>query len=167
MALTVTVASTLTIAETLPTNTGSAVDAKRVVTHEAYNVARTLTATTTPPVTTQASFLLTLSGGLATIDLRELVGTNGASIDGNGLKVQELRIRNLGADPMTFYEGATDGHNLFSVNSGAGVGGQVVFASGFAHLETYDHGDDISATTKTIDVIGTGSQTAEITIVMG
>lgn len=73
----------------------------------------------------------------------------------------------LGSDPMTFYEGATNGHNLFSVDSGAGVGGQVVFSGGSITLETYDHGDDIGATNKTIDVLGTGSQTAEITVIMG
>lgn len=167
MSLAVTFASTLTIAETLPANTGSAADDLRVVTHKNYNVARTLTAATTPPVTLQASFLLALSGGLATIDLRALVGTNAAVIDGNGLKVQYFRVKNLGANVMTFYGGATNGHDLFSVDSGAGVGGQVVRSGASILIETYDAGDDIDATHKTWDVIGTDTQTAEITIIMG
>lgn len=159
--------STITITEVLPTNTGSAVTAKRTVTHDAYNIAKSLTAGTTPPVTLQASFLLTLTDGAATIDLRALVGTNGAVVDGNGLKVQVVRIKNLGANVMTFYEGASNGHNAFSIDSGSGVGGQAAHPGGSVTIESNDNGDDIGATTKTWDVIGTGSQTAEVTIVMG
>lgn len=167
MSLTVLFRSTLSITETLPTNTGSAADDLRIITHKNYNITRDLTAVSTPPVTLQASFLLMLSGGLATIDLRALTGTNGAVIDGNGLKVQYCRVKNLGANIMTFYEGASNGHDFFSINSGAGVGGQVVRSGGSMLLESYDAGDDIDATHKTWDVIGTDTQTAEVTIIMG
>lgn len=167
MSVTCLFRSTLTLTEVLPVNTGSATAAKRTVTHENYNISKDLNSGTTPPVTLQASFLLTLTEGAAEIDLRTLVGTNGAVVDGNGLKVQLVRIKNLGANLMTFYEGATNGHNAFSVDSGEGVGGQAVQPGGSITIESNDNGDDISDTTKTWDVLGTSAQTAEITIVMG
>ena len=85
----------------------------------------------------------------------------------SGLKVQIVRIKNLGANIMTFYEGGTNGHNMFSVDSGSGVGGQVVQPGGHIMLFANDSGDDVSGTEKTWDVIGTGSQTAEVTIIAG
>lgn len=167
MSVTVTYAATATVAETIANNTGSAAAASRLVTHTNYNVSATLNSGSTPPATTVAEFLLTLSSGAATIDLTALTGTNGASTSGSGLKVQIVRIKNLGANDMTFYEGATNGHNMFSIDSGSGVGGQVVRPGGHIMLYANDSGDDISGTTKTWDVVGTGSQTAEVTIIMG
>jgi hypothetical protein len=161
MAVSVTYGATCTIAETLPTNTGSAAAATRVVTHSEYNEAATLTAVTTPPVTLQASFLLTLTAGAASVDLRALTGTNGASVDGNGLKVQIVRVKNLGANSMTIATGASNGH------AGVFGAGNVIAAGGHEMIYTNDTGDDISATDKTWDVTGTGSQTSEWTIVMG
>lgn len=167
MSVTVTYAATMTVAEIIGNNTGSAADASRTVTHSNYNQSATLNSSSTPPVTKCAHFLLTLSSGTATIDLTALTGTNGASTDGSGLKVQIVRIKNLGANIMTFYEGASNGHNMFSIDSGSGVGGQVVHPGGHIMLYSKDNGDDISGSTKTWDVAGTGSQTAEVSIVMG
>lgn len=161
MSLSVTYAATCTIAETLPTNTGSAAASTRVVTHAEYNEATTLTAASTPPVTIQASFLLTLTAGAATIDLRALTGTNGASIDGNGLQPQIVRIKNLGANTMTISTGASNGHAAFTAD------GLAIPPSGHAMLFLNDGTENIDATHKTWDVAGTGSQTAEVTIVMG
>lgn len=152
-------AATATATEILPNNTGSASDLKRTVIHDQYNESGTLNSGSSPPVTTVAEFLLTLTAGAATIDLRALTGTNGASVDGNGLKLQILRIKNLGAAAMTFSVGASNGLAIgagFLVPAGAVV--QFMYADGL---------EDIDATHKTIDVAGTGSQTAEITIVMG
>lgn len=164
MSLSVAYSFKATITEVLPGNTDPfASEAKRTVTLDAYDESGTLTGATTPPVTTQASFLLTLTAGAATIDLRALTGTNGASIDGNGLKVQLVRIKNLGANTMTFKSGATNGHSgIFTATDGTVVqpGGRVMVSSN-------DNGDDISATDKTWDVTGTGAQTAEVTIIMG
>lgn len=151
-----------TITETLPTNTGSASDSKRIVTHDQYDEGATLNSGTTPPVTLQASFLLTLTAGAATIDLRALVGTNGAVVDGNGLKVQICRIKNLGANIMTFKEGGSNGHNFFTATDGT-----IVHPGGFVMILSNDNTADIAAADKTWDVTGTGSQTAEVTIVVG
>lgn len=163
MAVSVAYASQITITETLPVNTGSASDANRVVTHNQYNESGTLNSGSTPPATLQASFLMTLTAGAATIDLRALTGTNGAVVDGNGLKVQMVRIKNLGANPMTIKSGASNGHTGFFT----ATTGHVVNPGGHIQIFTNDNGDDIDATHKTWDVTGTGSQTAEFTIVMG
>lgn len=161
MSVAVTYAATATVVETLPNNTGSATAANRVVTHTEYNEAAALTGATTPPVTLVAEFLLTLTSGAATIDLRNLDGTNGAVVDGNGLKVQILRIKNLGANNMTFSTGASNGHNTFTTD------GTVVPPGGHIMLFSNDNGDDIDGTHKTWDVAGTGAQTAEVTVIMG
>jgi hypothetical protein len=160
----VTYRAQATVAETLPGNTGSAADAKRQVTHDQYDIGQTVyNGTTTPPFTTVAEFLLALTAGAVTIDLRNLIGTNGAVVDGNGLKVQMVRIKNLGANPMTFKVGASNGHTgIFSASNG-----QVVQPGGHVVVFSNDNGDDIDGTHKTWDVTGTGAQTAQVTILLG
>lgn len=162
MAVDVTWGETCTIVETLPNNTGSAADANRIVTHNQFNVAGQINGSSTPPATLQASFVLTLTAGAATIDLRSLLGTNGGAVDGNGLRVQIVRIKNLGANAMTFAAGAANGYTgVF------GATGLTVQPGGSAMVFTNDGGIDIDATHKTWDVAGTGSQTAQVTVVLG
>lgn len=156
-AVSVVWAMTITTTESL-SDAGLA-SGQNAILHNAYNEGSTLTAATTPPVTKIAEFLLTLTDGAATIDLRSLTGTNGAIIDGNGLKVQLLRIKNLGANNMTFEEGASNGYAL-----GSSI---VVLPGGIAQIYFNDASPDIGSSDKTIDVAGTGAQTAEITIIMG
>lgn len=163
MSVSVTYAATCTVRETLASNTGSASDSSRVITHDAYNESATLSATSTPPATTCAHFLLTLSAGAATVDLRALTGTNGAAVDLNGLKIQVVRVKNLGANSMTVKVGATNGHTgIF-----AATNGHPIQPSGHVQCFSNDTGDDVDATHKTWDVTGTGSQTSEWTIVAG
>lgn len=163
MSVTVTYAATCTVAETLPNNTGSAPAANRIVTHTDYNESATLNAASTPPATTTANFLLTLSAGAATIDLRALTGTNGAAVDLNGLKVQVVRIKNLGANSMVVKAGASNGHTgIFTATNGS-----IINPGAHEQKFTNDSGDDVDATHKTWDVTGTGAQTAEVSIVAG
>lgn len=162
MSVEVTYAATATVVETLPTNTGSASDARRKVTHDAYNETASLTSATTPPVTQVAEFLLTLTAGAATVDLRALVGTNGAIVDGNGLKVQILRVKNLGANILTIVPGASNGIDLLGAASSIAIqpGGHAMFYFN-------DASPDIAAADKTLDCTGTASQTSEWSIIMG
>lgn len=159
--ITLTYAATMTVVETLPNNTGSAADASRKVTHTSYDESGTYTSATTPPVTQIAAFLATLSGGALTIDLRALTGTNGASVDGNGLKVQSVRIKNLGANVMTISTGASNGHNFFTAD------GMQIQPGGHIQVWSNDNTEDIDATHKTWDIAGTGTQTAEFTVILG
>lgn len=162
MSVSVEYKARVTVTETLPNNTGSTDPARRVVTHDQYNEEVTITGASTPPATLCAHFLLTLTAGAATVDLRTLTGTNGAVVDGNGLKPQVIRIKNLGANTMTFKAGASNPHNAFSATNG-----HVLQPGGHIQIFTNDNTDDIDATHKTWDVTGTGTQTAEVTIVMG
>lgn len=158
-AVEVTWACQATVVETLPNNTGSASDLKRTVTHDQYNESGVLNSGSATPATLVAEFLMTLATGAYTIDLRALTGTNGAAVDGNGLRLNIFRIKNLGANDMTFATGASNGYTI-----GAGI---LIPPGAVAEFMYADGLSDIDSTHKTIDVTGTGSQTAEITIVMG
>ncbi len=161
MSISVVYGSQVTVTEIIGNNTISAAAGKRTVTHDALNQAATLNSGTTPPVTDFAAFLLTLSSGTATINLRTLTGTNGAVVDGNGKKVQIVRVKNLGANSMTFATGASNGHNLFTTD------GVIIPPGGELILRTNDNQDDIGDSHKTWDITGTLAQTADVEIVIG
>jgi hypothetical protein len=160
MSVSVVWAMNATTQETLAANTGSAADASRVVTHSQYDEGATLNAGSTPPATLPAFFLGTLGTGALTINLASLTGTNGALIDMTGLRVQILRVKNLGANSMTFAEGGSNGIALsclpFTVPSG-----------GVAMFYLADASPDIASGDRTIDVTGSGSQTFECSIICG
>lgn len=163
MSVTVSYASTVTTAEVLETNVvAAASNAVKTVTHTGYNSSATLNSGSTPPATKCAYFLQALSGGAATIDLTSLTGTNGATVNTNGLKVQVFKAKNMGSNVMTFSEGASNGYEL------AGNGWTVAVQPGQEFLfYGYDATPDVGGSAKTIDIAGTGSQTAQISIVAG
>lgn len=152
-----------TITETLPNNIDSAPDATRKVVHSAFNEGSTLTATTTPPVSRTANFVKALTAGAATIDLTAVSGTNGVTVDLSTTKVQVVRIKNLGANTLTVKAGASNGHTgIFTATNGT-----VIQPGGIAMIYSNNQGDTVDATHKTWDLTGTGTQTAEWTIVTG
>lgn len=157
MAVSVNYAFLATVTETL--EAGVAGVNSPQLKFEAYNESATLNALSTPPATKQAQFLLTLSGGAATINLAALTGANG-TVDGTGLRVQLIRVKNLGANAMTFSEGASNGIAL-------ACGTFIVPAGGIVQMLLNDASPDIASGDRTIDVAGTGTQTAEVTIIMG
>lgn len=157
MAVNVSYTFGMTVLETLETGIAGVSNPKLSFT--AYNEAGTLNASSSPPATKHAQFLLTLSGGAATINLASLTGANG-TVDGTGLRVQLLRIKNLGANAMTFSEGASNGIALSCLPL-------VVAPGGIAQIYLADASPDIASGDRTIDVAGTLAQTAEVSIVMG
>lgn len=162
MSVEVTYAATCTVKETLAANVGSAPDSTRQVTHTNYNRSGSYSNPAgAPPVASCAHFSQALSGGAATIDLRALPGTNGATIDGNGLKPQIIRVRNTGANALTIKKGASNGHNAFTATDG------FVLPPGAHMFFTNDNTDDVDGTHKTWDLSGTGTQASEWTIVLG
>jgi len=162
MSVTATISSVCTIAETLANNTDSAPAATRVVTHSSFNESASLSAGTTPPATTCACFVKALAAGGATVDLTGLTGTNGVSVNGTGLKVQYLRVKNLGANTLTVDCGDANGYDL------AGATFSFTLAQD-QWFEIYgnDATPDIGAVDCEIDLVGTTTQTSEWTIVMG
>lgn len=162
MTVAVTYASTVTVVETLgDTYLGSGA---KSVTHNGLNSAETLNAGSTVPATKVASFEKAMSGGAGTIDFRALIGTNAGAVDGNGLKIQLIKLRNksTNANAITIVPGASNGLNLF------GAAFSVTLSPGqeiTAYLK--DQGTDIDATHKTIDISGTLAQVLEVIVVMG
>ncbi len=158
MAVSVSYGFKLTTRETL---TSGAVDVSSpVLVHSAYDESGVLNASSTVPATKYCAFLLTLSAGAYTINLASLTGAGGATIDGTGLRVQAIRIKNLGANNMTFAEGASNGIALVGLPI-------VVPPSGVIQHYFADASPDIASGDRTIDVSGTGTQTAEVTLVLG
>lgn len=164
MSVTLAYDSNLTVVETLEANVPAASSANRRVTHSLFNTTKALNAATVPPVTKIAAFNKALVAGAATIDLTALLGTNGATVDGTGLKVVAFKAKApaANANEITLTEGAVDGYALAGATFKIGVkpGQEVTF-----------YGDDdapvIAGADKTIDMAGTGVQTLDIEIVMG
>ena len=161
MSLSLTYAANLTAVETLEGNTDGIAASSRRVTWSAFDNAGTYTGTTVPPVTKIGAKTAALVAGALTIDLTALTGwgANGANVDGTGLKLQFFRVRNLGAADMTFATGGTSGYNFggpFTVKAGC----EVLF-------KFNDNLPDVAAGVKNIGVTGTGTDTAEVTLVLG
>lgn len=151
-----------TVTEVLETNTDSASAANRTVTHSLFNIAKSLNGSSTPAVSKPASFVQALAAGVATVDLTALTGTNGAEVDGTGLKVQTIRVTNLGANALTIQPGASNGYNAFGATSKV-----VIPPGGTVMLYAPEGTPDVGPTAKTLDLTGTGAQTSQFTIVMG
>ena len=117
---------------------------------------------TPSPATIISAKLYALVAGALTIDLRALHQTNGASGDGNGLKVQGFYFKNLGANAMTITAGASNGYLIFGTS-----GSVVVQPGGGLCIYHADGAADIDATHKTIDVAGTLVQTFEAAFILG
>ena len=157
MAVDATYVFQITTSETLST-----VDAASnpVITHDNFNATGRLYASSTPPAIKLLSKVIALSGGAYTINLTTETGTNGVAQDGTGLRVQMIRIKNLGANSMTFAEGASNGIALACLPF-------TVPAGGIYQLFLNDASPDIAAGDRTIDVSGTTTQTFQLTLLMG
>lgn len=154
--------SEVTVTEVVTGNTDAYAAANRTVISDEFNTTAALASGTTPPVTKVASFVQALSTGTATVDLTSLTGANGASVDGTGLKVQVLKMKNLGANTMSITFGAANPYAL------AGADFKVSLTQN-QEITFYgnDASPDIASGAKNMDLAGTASQTAELTIVMG
>jgi len=162
MSVSVTYGSTLSVVETLTGNAVAASD--KNVSHTLYNSTVSLTAATTPPATLVACFEKALAAGVATIDLTALSGTNGIVVDGTGLRVQMMKIRNksTNANPITISFGAATPYDGF------GAAFNLTLVPGAeALLRTIDAGSNIGAGCKHLDLAGTLAQVLEVEIVLG
>ena len=162
MSVTLSYSSKISVSETLETNVPAATD--KGVTHTGYDTTATLNATSTPAATKFAAFEKALSTGTATIDLTALVGTNGAAVDGSGLRVQAIKFRNksTNANVMTLSKGASNGYDGLGASASITLspGGEVL-------LLLKGAGAVIGGTNKNLDLAGTLTQVAEIGIILG
>jgi hypothetical protein len=113
MSISVNFAQQLTVRELLETGVPAA--SRKTVSHDAFNQSGQLNASSVPPATKVAAFEKALVAGAGTIDLTALTGTNGATIDGTGLKVQGILIVNpaTNANPLVIEPGGANPYNLF------------------------------------------------------
>ena len=162
-----TYAVTATLIEVLPAAQapGAANEAARTVTQAGFNAAqRVLKPDSSPPVTCGALFQQALTTGAATIDLTVLDGFNDKVVNGTGLRVQLLRVKNpaTNANPITVAKGASNGYDgfgsAFSITLQPGA--EMTFL-------TSDAGGDIGSGNKTLDLTGTGTQALDVEIIMG
>lgn len=161
MSITLNYAAKLEAKETLEGNTDALSATTRIVTWNAYDEAATYTGATTPAVSKIAEKLIALVAGALTIDLTALAGysANGGTVDATGLKLQFMRVKNLGANAMTFATGGANGYNF---------GGPVTVQPGGLVLIAGNSGlPAVAAGVKNIGVTGTGTQTAEVTLIFG
>lgn len=164
MAVNLTLESKIQVEEELATNVPAAQAASRKVTHSLFNESALLTAATAPSVSLCAFFEQALTAGAATIDLTALPGTNGAVVNGNGLRVRAAKFKNKSsnANPITIKFGAANPYNLL------GAAFQVILSPNQSILVYAD--DDapvIGAGAKNIDIAGTGAQVLEVALVIG
>lgn len=163
MSVQVTYQSILTVLETLDSALVPDVSSP-VLRHDQFNGSQSLNGSSTVPATVCAAFNKALSGGAGTIDLTAAPGTNGASVDMTGLKVQAIlaKAKATNANPITLKYGASNPYNLF------GASWQVILQPGQELLAFLnDAAPDVASGAKIIDLSGTGSQSVDIIIVAG
>jgi len=152
----------MTVTEILAGNVVGLSD--KTVKHTLLNKTIQLDSGTTPPVTKVATYRQALVAGAGTIDLTALVGTNGATVDGSGLKVQAIKLSNpsTNANVITATFGAGNPYNL------AGAAWSVALLPGQEFLfYGNDATPDIAAGAKDIDLAGTLVEPLDYSIVMG
>ena len=154
----------LTASEKLEGNPDSAPDTTREVVHTNFNTSLSLKSDSTPAISKMAAFVQALTGGAATIDLTALTGTNGATVDGTGLKVQAIKLKSKDANENTISvePGVANPYDMFGSDFKVTLSpGQEVTL--FGNEAT----PDISGTDKTLDLAGTGVEELEVIVVMG
>lgn len=111
----------------------------------------------TPDITQVYAATLALSGGALTINLSSLTRTGRTALDLTNLVVHGMRVKNLGANDMTFVEGAVNGFaGVFPATNGEVIppnGEYFKYAPGATGLGT------VAAADINIDVSGTAAQT--------
>jgi len=152
----------LDVREILASGVAGASD--KTVIHDQYRIIETLKAGSSVPVTTVAAFSQALSTGTATIDLTSLTGTNGASVDATGLKLQAMYVENTSGNATLEVDvGASNGYNL-----GNSAATEIHLGDGMAGMFFYNEGNpDVGASAKDIDLVGTGSEASKWIMVFG
>ena len=139
MSVRLTYGSGVTVEETLETGV-PAQSGGSAIKHNGYNTDHVLNASSTPPATKSVAIEQALTAGAATVDLVALTGTNGATVNGTGLRVQCLKFRNKSTNGavMSIAEGSVNGYDGF------GAGFDIELAVG-AEVTVYtnDAGGDI------------------------
>lgn len=141
----------------------TATDSDSVLTWDGINTLKTLNASSTPAVTKFVRFDQALTASSATIDLTSMTGTNGASVDFTGLKVQVAKFKNQsGNAAMTIKFGAANPYNLLGASFTL-----ILPDEGEITLYLPEGAPDVAGGAKDIDLAGTGSEILEVQLFAG
>lgn len=162
MAVTITPTINFAAVETLTTGVDGATAPS--VTHNKFNIPSvTHNANSDAPVTMASYRTYSMTAGAFIIDLRVLLGVGDEVQDANGLKLQTIVIRNpTGNNTITVGEGATNGFPLFGASNDVEIPADSEL--GFHIPEGVTN---VSATDKTIDIAGTGTESFDVGITLG
>lgn len=147
MSVTINYTSKLNVTEVLEANVLAATD--KTVQYGGYDAVVQATGASSPPATKSAVFEKALAAGVGTIDLTALVGTNGVTVDGSGLRVQFAKFRNksTSTSAILIKFGAANPY------TGFGATFQLSLAAGAeVLLRTLDAGADVAAGCKNLDL---------------
>lgn len=146
--------------ETLETGVDAATTP--TIRHDGFDGSGTINASSAVPATKCAFDEIALVAGAKTIDLTNLTGTNGATVDLTGLKVQLLKFTNTGTNTMLFAQGGSNPYNL-----AGGTWSMRLLANQSFMFYGADAAADVASGAKNIDVTGTGTETFEFSVVAG
>lgn len=166
MSVSLTVTAVNTATEVLAGNSPAASNARKTVTHDQWGESHSLNGASSPPVSAIAIKQAALVSGVLTIDLTALTGwgTNGATVNGNGLKVQYLKLRNpaTNANPIKVAVGASNGYAMH------GSDWAITLQPGqWANFYGNNASPTIGSGAKNLDLTGTAAQALDVMIVMG
>jgi hypothetical protein len=158
-----TIVQQITVVET---EGGEFVDPlNNTTTTNGLNETTVLNASSTPPATKQSSGRVTLSGGVATLDLTSLPDKNGTpgAVTFLGLKVNSFIFHNPSAANITIVPGASNGYTLL------GTAFSVTIRPGetLGPWKGADLAPDVASGAKTLDFSGTLAQQLEYHLVAG
>ena len=107
--------------------------------------------------------LETLDVGVDAVPSPDMVVLHHKLQDANGLKLQTIMITNpSGNNPITIGEGASNGYPIW------GASNDVIYPAATDQGTKFsDSLPDVSATDKTIDITGTGTETFDVGICLG
>lgn len=162
MSVVATVQSNLAVVETLETNVPAAGSNGRIIRHDQWGRSHELKASSTPAATKCAYFSAALSSGDGEIDLTQLPGTNGVTVNGNGLKVRAVHFYNPSANVVSVEAAAVDGYALFGSDGKINVNPGCWYT---AYLG--DAAPAIGGTAKLLKLTGTGSQSLNCAFLLG
>ena len=151
------------VQQTFDTAAGPAAGTPKV-THANWDFKHSLNATSTPPLTKHAVEQKALAGGAGTIDLTATKGFNGEAVDGTGLKVQALKLRNpsTNANSISIEPGAANGYDF------CGADFKITLEPGTEVLIfCLDTAPDVAIADCQIDLAGTGAQVLDFEALMG
>ncbi len=136
--------------------------------HDAFDKSFALDAAgtgSTGPITDVYADTIALIAGAHTLDLTAIPQSGGGTLDATGLKVQAIRFENLSTNTnlMTIDDGASNGYNIL----GAALGHVTIHPGAIFQMYFHDKLDNIAAADAEIDFGGTGTESFNLTILVG